>query len=93
MDYMGHEYDLFLMQNEKVSKLIKLLSQKPDSLSHLARNLEMHYSTVQKYLIILLEREIIQKAKNSDRVLYEINSDMIIKLKKIINGAVFIEFA
>jgi len=93
--YMDHEFDLFLMQNEKASKIIVYLQNQKCSLSQIAKALDMHYSTVQKYLEVLLHRKLINLAGNYSRnhILYEVNMDLILKLRKIVNGAVFVEFA
>lgn len=91
--YMDHEYDLFLLQNEKVTLILDLLQLGPASLSKIAKELEMHYSTVQKYLEVLEDRKILITNTDQKPILYQANQEILIKLRKIINGAVFIEFA
>ena len=92
--FMDHEYDLFLMQNGKVKKILETLENQSASVSQLAKKMEMHWSTVSKYVQVLVKRQflsvILQPSKKEK---YEINQDLKIKLKKIINGAVFIHFA
>lgn len=93
--YMDHEFDLYLMQNEKASKIISYLQTQQSNLSQIAKALDMHYSTVQKYLEVLLQRKIIKIVENFTRnhMIYEINDELCVKLRKIVNGAVFVEFA
>lgn len=92
-EYMGHEMDLFLLQNEKVSCIINFLTEKPASISEIARELEIHYNTVQKYISLLMEREIIHEIIQNDTIIYKINEELLVKLKKIVNGQVFVDFA
>ena len=92
--FMDHEYDLFLMQNGKVKKILETLESQPASVSQLAKKMEMHWSTVSKYVKVLVKREflsVILQPNNKEK--YEINQILKIKLKKIINGAVFVHFA
>ena len=67
--YMGHEYDLFLLQNDKVAKIIVFLQSTKGTLSQIAKLLDMHYSTVQKYLGILEQRELIRQKGSETHVL------------------------
>ena len=91
--YMDHEYDLYLLQNEKINKILKILEKGPLKISHITRKLEFHHNTVQKYLQILEKRNIIILTVNGKHFYYSLNSELNIKLKKIINGQVFVEFA
>jgi predicted transcriptional regulator len=91
--YMDHEYDLYLLQNEKISKILKILDKKQLKISQITKMLEFHYNTVQKYLNILEKREIILLTEIRKHIYYSINTNLMIKLKKIINGQVFISFA
>ncbi|MHA1674515.1 MAG: hypothetical protein ACTSYI_12925 [Promethearchaeota archaeon] len=93
-NYMNHEFDLFLLQNEKVKKIFDYLERTPNSISGIARELGIHYSTVQKYMEILVEREILQPINEAVRhEIYRVNHTLKEKLQKIVNGQVFIEFA
>ncbi len=93
-NYMNHEVDLFLLQNEKVKAILDYLSETPNSISGIARDLGIHYSTVQKYMEILVEREFLQPIDEATRhEIYQVNQTLQIKLQKIVNGQVFIEFA
>lgn len=93
--YMDHEFDLYLLQNEKASKIITFLQNQKANLSQIAKSLDMHYSTVQKYLEVLFQRKLIKIVENVSRthINYEINAELLLKLRKIVNGAVFVEFA
>jgi predicted transcriptional regulator len=92
--YMGHEFDLFLLQNEKAATILKYLESHPKvTLSQLAKDLMMHYSTVQKHVDILTERYLILQYRSGKHILLSVNTELINKLRKIINGAVFVEFA
>ncbi|MHA1886989.1 MAG: hypothetical protein ACTSX0_03110 [Promethearchaeota archaeon] len=92
-EYMGHEMDLFLLQNDKVAKIIEYLSDLPSSISVIARKLEIHYNTVQKYVLLLEEREILKSTQEKDNIIYSVNEDMLVRLRKIVNGQVFLDFA
>lgn len=91
--YMDHEYDLYLLQNEKISKILNILEKEPLKISQITKKLEFHYNTVQKYLNILKKRNLILFTENEKHFYYSRNMDLKIKLKKIINGQVFISFA
>ena len=94
--YMGHELDLFLMQNPKVKAILDYLDTNKAALSQISKDLEMHYSTTQKYLRQLLKRDIIRltsSLENHHLQYYYLNDDILIKLKKIVNGQVFVDFA
>jgi predicted transcriptional regulator len=92
--FMGHEFDLFLLQNEKTYQILNYLSQnKCASLSQIAKGVEMHYSTIQKHVDILTNRGLLKYSGTSKCPLVNINDALMQKLKKIINGAVFVEFA
>ena len=93
--FMGHEFDLFLIQNEKIKLIIDFLKNHNATLSQIAKSLDMHYSTVQKHLGILEERgfTVAELTDNGKHKYFSINDDLLIKLQKIINGQVFIEFA
>ncbi len=91
--YMDHEYDLYLLQNEKIRKILNILERNPLKISQITKKLEFHYNTVQKYLQILEKRKLIFLTVNGKHTYYSINPDLKIKLKKIINGAIFVEFA
>jgi len=91
--YMDHEYDLYLLQNEKISQILKILEKEQLKISQIAKKLEFHHNTVQKYLQILENRKLIFLTINGKYIYYTVNSDLLIKLKKIINGAIFVEFA
>lgn len=91
--YMGHELDLYIIQNEKTAKILHYIEQHPRSLlSGLSRDLNMHYSTIQKHVDLLVERTILTKTVEGNHQLYSINQETCLRLRKIINGAVFIEF-
>jgi predicted transcriptional regulator len=92
-NYLGHEYDLFLLQNDKVLKIIALLQNSKRTLSQIAKDLDIHYSTVQKYLEILTNREILNKKDIEKRIVYEVNEELLIRIRKVVNGAVFIDYA
>jgi predicted transcriptional regulator len=92
-NFMGFEYDLFLLQNDKVEKIIAFLQNNKGTLSQIAKELDMHYSTVQKYLEILEVRQFLKIKTFGKHAFYELNDDLMIKLRKIVNGAVFVEFA
>jgi len=92
-NYMNHEMDLFLLQNEKVKAILGYLKLTPNSISGISRVLGIHYSTVQKYIEILIDREFLQPIVEDRHEKYYFNYDMDTKLRKIINGQVFIEFA
>jgi len=91
--YMDHEYDLYLLQNEKIDKLLKILEKDQYTVSQITKILEFHYNTVQKYLQILEKRNLIFLKIVGKHIYYSANTDLLIKLKKIINGQLFIEFA
>ncbi len=91
--YMDHEYDLFLLQNGKLSEILKILQKDQLTISQITKALEFHYNTVQKYLKILQKRELITLSVTGKHIYYKANTDLIIKLKKIINGQMFIDFA
>jgi len=91
--YMDHEYDLYLLQNEKISKILNILEKEPLKISQITKKLEFHYNTVQKYLSILEKRKLIFLTINGKHTYYSRDMDLKIKLKKIINGQVFISFA
>jgi predicted transcriptional regulator len=93
--YMGHEYDLFLLQNHKIHKIIEFLKTNRATLSQIAKKLEMHYNTIQKHVQILEERELVlcEITFNQKHKYYFYNENTLIKLQKIINGQIFIEFA
>ncbi len=93
--FMDHEYDLFLLQNQKIKEILKYLKNHQATLSQIAKILEMHYSTVQKHLNILEERKIMISdiTKNGKHKYYSLNEEILMKLQKIINGQIFIEFA
>jgi predicted transcriptional regulator len=91
--FMGHEYDLYLLQNEKVQKILDYLHKKRGTLSQIAKLLDMHYSTVQKYLEILTERQLLKSKMYAKHIFYESNEELLLKLRKIVNGAIFVEFA
>ena len=91
--YMDHEYDLYLLQNEKLSEILKILQKDQLSISQITKKLEFHYNTVQKYLKILQKRNLISLSVTGKHIFYSANIDLIIKLKKIINGQVFVDFA
>ncbi|TFH31133.1 MAG: hypothetical protein E4G98_00690 [Promethearchaeota archaeon] len=93
-NYMNHEFDLFLLQNEKVKMILEYLAVTPNSISGIARDLGIHYSTVQKYMEILMEREFVQPMMENDHhEIYHVIQTLMIKLRKIVNGQAFIEFA
>lgn len=92
-DYMGHETDLYLLQNEKASVILKYLERNPSTISSIARELELHYSTVQKYIQIMEEREMILEIEREGQTFYAVNHTLQIRLQKIINGQAFIDFA
>ena len=92
--FMDHEYDLFLMQNGKVKIILETLEKQPATVSQLAKKINMHWSTVNKYIKVLVEREFLKVLlQPKHKEMYEINQTLQIKLKKIINGAVFVQFA
>lgn len=93
--YMNHEFDLFLLQNDKIKLIIDFLKDHNATLSQVAKSLDMHYSTVQKHLQILEERSLAltELTNNGKHKYFSVNDDLLIKLQKIINGQVFIEFA
>ena len=91
--YMDHEYDLYLLQNEKIHQILNLLEKGPLKISQITKRLEFHHNTVQKYLQILENRKLIFLRIIGKHIDYTVNSNLIIKLKKIINGAIFVEFA
>ena len=91
--YMDHEYDLYLLQNGKIRKILNILEKDPMRISQITKQLEFHYNTVQKYLHILEKRKLILLTIIGKHIYYSRNIDLKIKLKKIINGQVFISFA
>lgn len=91
--FMGHEFDLYLLRNEKTARILKYLELNTTTLSQIAKDLEMHYSTVQKHLEILVKRELVKLKHDSKHSVYELNDDLLLKLRKIVNGQVFLEFA
>lgn len=94
-EFMDHEFDLFLLQNEKIHQILDYLNSHQATLSQISKDLEMHYSTVQKHLEVLEERELVKTelSSNGKHKFYTYNEEMLIKLRKIINGQYFIEFA
>jgi predicted transcriptional regulator len=91
--FMNHEFDLFLLRNEKISRILKYLENANGNLSQIAKNLDMHYSTVQKHLTAMKKRELVYVQMKGKHQYYYLNDDMMLKLRKIVNGGVFIEFA
>ncbi len=94
--YMEHEYDLFLLQKKKVQKIIDFVqNEEQTGVSQISNQLGMHYSTVKKYLDKLEERELVFRVKKHGTrgYNYHINIDLLMKLRKIINGQVFLDFA
>lgn len=91
--YMEHEFDLYLLQNEKIKLILDYLEHTPSTLSNLAREINMHYSTVQKHLQVLEERELVIGKEEGKHRIYYLNPEMRIKLQKIVNGQIFIDFA
>jgi predicted transcriptional regulator len=93
--YLDHEYDLFLLQNEKVHDILQFLEKEDATVSQIASEIEMHYSTVRKYVVELFKRKILYEKQNSEKkiTVYAVNHKLLIKIRKIINGQTFIEFA
>lgn len=93
--FMDHEYDLFLLQNEKVKGIIDQLERNEGTVSQIAANIDMHYSTVRKYMKELQERNIVIMKELPDKKIshFVVNDDLLIKIRKIINGQIFVEFA
>lgn len=93
--FMDHEYDLFLLQNDKVKGILDYLETEQGTISQIAAHIDMHYSTVRKYVKELNQRKIVLEKKNSSKKItqYKINDDLLIKIRKIINGQIFVEFA
>ena len=92
-NYMDHEYDLYLLQNGKIEKILKILEKDQYTVSQITKILEFHYNTVQKYIQILEKRNLIFLRINGKHIYYSANTDLLIKLKKIINGQIFVEYA
>ena len=90
--YMGYEYELFLLQNKKISRILEKLEKEILTVSQITKELEFHYNTVQKYLELLLKRNLISVIEKGKHKYYLLNQDLMIKLKKIINGQIFVEF-
>ena len=92
--FMDHEYDLFLKQNGKVKKILESLEKQPATVSQLAKKLDLHWSTASKYIKVLVDRAfILVSLQPKNKEMYEINQTLQIKLKKIINGQMFIQYA
>ena len=55
----------------------------------------MHYSTVRKYMKELNRRRIVLTKENPEKKIsqYTLNDELLIKIRKIINGQIFVEFA
>ena len=93
--YMDHEYDLFLLQIEKVNDIIRFLDKNEGTVSQISSGIEMHYSTVRKYVKELCDRNLVFEMDIPEKKLtvYKLNHSLLIKIRKIINGQMFVEFA
>ncbi len=93
--FMDHEYDLFLLQNDKVKGILEQLEKGDGTVSQIASNIDMHYSTVRKYMIELARRKIVNEKPIANKKIsqYTVNDELLIKIRKIINGQIFVEFA
>jgi len=66
---------LYFINNQKCKEILECLKNYDDGCSktHLARQLGMHPNTIKKYLKILEELEIINKKKQGNGIIYQLN--------------------
>ncbi len=101
-EFMGHEYDMYLLKNSKIERLLGSIKKLPKTTSQIATELGIHYSTIQRYLRLLYGRNLVThpedwpgqggKKEKSRRSHYVTNGEMLIKIRKIVNSGVFIDF-
>jgi len=94
-NFFNHEYDLFLIRNEKTSKILSFITRNRATVSQIAKATDLHYNTVHKHLQVLESQNLITKIQESDsfKIYYSANEDLLLKLRKIINGQIFLDYA
>jgi predicted transcriptional regulator len=77
---------IFHLRNEKIQEIIRLLKNgnKPLKPTKISNTLNIHYNTVKKYLIILLEFDLIIKVNGNKMKRYKLNNTKYLNLEKLI---------